>query len=50
VGQWLQENETLLSTKPVVPPAPVANEPVRDGVILDPLAGNDADYDKGSLA
>ena len=50
LGQWLNENTTLTSQQPVIPPAPVANEPVRDGVILDPLAGNDADYDEGSLA
>ncbi|WP_158781939.1 patatin family protein [Pantoea sp. BAV 3049] len=50
LGQWLQESDALVSQQPVVPAAPVANEPDHQGIILDPLAENDADYDKGSLA
>ncbi|MFU9137191.1 patatin-like phospholipase family protein [Erwinia tasmaniensis] len=50
VGQWLKERDTRLSPTSVVPAAPVANQPDRREIILDPLAGNDADYDNESLA
>ncbi|WP_067706848.1 patatin family protein [Erwinia sp. ErVv1] len=50
VGQWLKESDTRLSPTSVVPAAPVANQPDRREIILDPLAGNDADYDNESLA
>lgn len=50
LGQWLSDNDTFARHHIVTPPAPVANEATHSGIILDPLAGNDADYDKGSLA
>ena len=50
VGQWLNGGDSVVRRHIVVPPAPVANEPDRQGIILDPLVGNETDYDKGSLA
>lgn len=49
LGQWLNEDHRLIR-RPVVPTAPVANEPHRQGVSFAPLPGNDDDFDKGSLA
>ena len=46
IGQWLSPGDSLLKP-PVLPAVPVANEP---SINLDPLAGSEADYDKGSLA
>lgn len=48
LGQWLGSSQ--LHPKAVVPPAPVANEPDRQGIIIDPAAGFDSELDKGSLA
>lgn len=48
VGQWL--GNSRISSQAVIPPAPVANEPTRDGIIVDPTLGFDDDKDKGSLA
>ncbi|MEM6160267.1 patatin family protein [Erwinia sp. P6884] len=50
VGQWLQDQGTLVNQPPVVPAAPVANEPDRQGIAAASEAGNDADYIKGSQA
>lgn len=49
IGQWLsgQENLPLHTVRPA---APMANEPLREGVAPLPLADNDDDFDKGSLA
>jgi len=40
----------MVSARVVTPPAPVANAPDTRLIITPPLADNDADYDKGSLA
>lgn len=50
LGQWLSDNDSFTRHQLVAPPAPVANQPANAGIILDPVAGNDADYDEGSLA
>ena len=49
LGQWLSDAEPL-TPRIVTPPAPVANAPDNREIITPPLADNDADYDKGSLA
>ncbi|MFG1173853.1 patatin family protein [Erwiniaceae bacterium CAU 1747] len=48
LGQWLGSGQ--LYPKAVVPPAPVANEPDREGIIVDPAAGFDSNLDKGTPA
>lgn len=50
LGQWLSDAEPMVSARVVTPPAPVANAPDTRLIITPPLADNDADYDKGSLA
>ncbi|MDL4914009.1 MAG: patatin family protein [Enterobacterales bacterium endosymbiont of Blomia tropicalis] len=50
LGQWLSDAEPFMRYVTVTPPAPVANAPDTRLIITPPLAGNDADYDKGSLA
>lgn len=50
LGQWLSDAEPFMRYVTVTPPAPVANAPDTRLIITPPLAANDADYDKGSLA
>ncbi|MFW8120594.1 patatin family protein, partial [Klebsiella pneumoniae] len=50
LGQWLCDAEPLARPIAVTPPAAVANAPDNRPVSTPPLAGNDADYDAGSLA
>lgn len=50
VGQWMQQPQALSSRSLILPPSPAANEPEHQGIISNPLAGNDIDYDNGSLA
>ena len=50
LGQWLSDAESQALPAMVTPPAPVANAPDNRPIITPPLADNDADYDKGSLA
>jgi hypothetical protein len=40
----------MVSARIVTPPAPVANALDTRLIVTPPLADNDADYDKGSLA
>jgi len=53
---WPTQPESLFKAEPmttariVTPPAPAANAPDTRLIITPPLADNDADYDKGSLA
>ncbi len=47
---WLSDAEPLARPIAVTPPAAVANAPDNRPVSTPPLAGNDADYDAGSLA
>ena len=50
LGQWLSDAEPFVRHTTVTPPAAVANAPDNREVSTPPLAGNDADYDAGSLA
>ena len=50
LGQWLSDAEPFVRYTTVTPPAPVANAPDNRPIMTPPLAGNDADYDEGSLA
>lgn len=50
LGQWLSDAEPLARPIAVTPPAAVANAPDNRPVSTPPLAGNDDDYDAGSLA
>jgi len=50
LGQWLSDAEPMTTARIVTPPAPAANAPDTRLIITPPLADNDADYDKGSLA
>ncbi len=50
LGQWLSDAEPFVRYTTVTPPAPVANAPDNRPIMTPPVAGNDADYDEGSLA
>ncbi|WP_293649204.1 patatin family protein [uncultured Pantoea sp.] len=50
LGQWLSDAEPFGRYTTVTPPAPVANAPDNRPIMTPPVAGNDADYDEGSLA
>ncbi|HBI08333.1 MAG TPA: patatin family protein [Erwinia persicina] len=50
LGQFLSEGSSLTRFRTVVPPAAVANESDRQGILPGPLSGNDVGFDKGSLA
>lgn len=47
-GQW--HRRPMPQSKAFVPPAPVANEPERQGIVVDPTFRFDDERDKGSLA
>lgn len=50
LGQWLSDAGSSTRHLAVTPPAPVANAPDNRPLNTPPLAGNDADFDEGSLA
>lgn len=50
LGQWLSDAEPFVRHTVVTPPAAVANAPDNREVNTPDVAGNDADYDAGSLA
>lgn len=51
LGQWLREADPAGRPRIVTPTAAVANQPPQPLIVApEPLAGNDDDYDKGSLA